>query len=62
MTDVIHADKEAAKKACERYSRATERLRERLGVWEENEDSCTVTYVYTKCRDESGKIVDYCHY
>ena len=57
----LHDDKESAKEACEEYSKAIRDMQERFRVWEENELSCTFTFVYAKYVDETGKIVNYCH-
>ena len=59
--DIIHKDKDSAKIACEQYVTAMLDLQSKLGVWEENDDSCSATRVYTQYRDEIGKITNYCH-
>ena len=61
MIDIIYDDKAGAKAACEEYVKAMHDLQEKLGVWEENEDSCSATWAYARYRDESGKVVNYCH-
>jgi hypothetical protein len=61
MSHLIYEDKARAKAACEEYVRTIHSLQEKLGVWEENEDSCSATWTYARYRDESGKVVDYCH-
>lgn len=61
MDDIIHNDKSAAKSACEQYVAAMHDLQSKLGVWEENDDSCSATWAYARYRDESGKVVNYCH-
>jgi predicted translin family RNA/ssDNA-binding protein len=63
MTTVaqLHQSREEAKKACQEYVEALLELQERLGVWEENEDSCSATYVYAEYL-ENGKKEKYCHF
>jgi len=61
MNDIIYNNIASAKAACEQYVQAIGDLQESLGVWEENEDSCTSTWVYARYLDESGKVVNYCH-
>ena len=61
MSEIIYDDKASAKAACEGYLKVTNELQQKLGVWEENEDSCTLTFVYARYRNESGKVVNYCH-
>lgn len=61
MDNIIYNDKESAKAACEKYVKSMHDLQEKLGVWEENDDSCSETRAYARYRDESGKVVDYCH-
>jgi len=61
MNDTIHENAQAAKTACEEYNKAICELQAKLGVWEENEDSCTSTSLYTKYRDSMGYVVEYCH-
>lgn len=59
MNEIIHDDRASAKVACEQYVKAMQDLQSSLGVWEENADSCSETYVYARYRDESGKVVNY---
>lgn len=59
MPDLIHSSKEEAKRACEEYVKEIQSLQERFGTWEENDDSCVMTFVYTRYRDESGEIKKY---
>ena len=61
MNDIIYDNRASAKAACEEYVKAMHDLQEKLGVWEENDDSCSETRAYAQCRDESGKVVNYCH-
>ena len=61
MKEIIYEDKEQAKSACAKYLEAMFELQTRFGVWEDNEDSCTTTYTYARYRDESGKVMNYCH-
>lgn len=60
--DIIYDDKASAKAACEQYVNALHNIQEKLGVWEENEDSCVATHTYTRYRDESGKVVKYYYF
>ena len=46
----------AAQEVCEHYIALIADFQQRLGVWEENEDSCATTYVYAKFYDENGEI------
>lgn len=54
FTMIIHENKEAARKACEEYAREVAKLNERLGVWEENEDSCCAIYIQARYREPDG--------
>jgi len=47
----IHPNLESAVEACKIYMTKTEKLREELGVWEENEDSCCAIYICAKYLD-----------
>jgi hypothetical protein len=59
--NIIYDNKASAKAACEQYEKALHDLQEKLGVWEENEDSYVSTHIYTQYRNESGKVVEYCY-
>ena len=61
MSDIVYNNKALAKEACEQYVAAMCDLREKLGVWEENEDSCASIYIYAKHLSDNGKVVKYCH-
>jgi hypothetical protein len=52
---MVHPNKEAAIAACHEYNVEAEKLRQRLGVYEECEDSCCTTYIKTRYVDEHGK-------
>ena len=60
MSEIIYENITAAKSACEQYIKAIYELQSTLGVWEENEDSCSTTYSYAKYRDEIGNVKKYC--
>lgn len=60
MNDIIHENAQAAKTACEEYIKAIYDLQAKLGVWEENEDSCSATHTYARYYDETGKVKNYC--
>jgi hypothetical protein len=60
--NIIYDNMASAKAACKQYAKALHDLQEKLGVWEENEDSCVSTHIYTQYRDESGKVVEYCYF
>jgi hypothetical protein len=61
MEEIIYNSKELAKSACIQYVEAMRDLRTKFGVREENDDSCTETYIYAKYRNEKGEIADYCY-
>jgi hypothetical protein len=61
MSYPIYKTIEAAKAACQEYVDAIHALQDKLGVWEENEDSCSATYTYAHYRDECGNVKKYCH-
>lgn len=61
MNEIIYENKQAAETACEEYIKAIYDLQDKLGLREENENSCTSTYLYAKYRDYKGNIVEYCH-
>ena len=59
MNDTIHENAQAAKNACEQYIKAMHDLQAKLGVWEENEDSCCAVITYARYYDETGKVKFY---
>ncbi len=61
MNDIIYESAQAAKTACEEYIKAVYELQDKFGLREENEDSCTSTYLYAKYYDCRGNIVEYCY-
>lgn len=61
MSDIIHKDKKAAKLACEEFEKEISRLTEKLGVWEENDDSCSDSRIYARYYSENGEVEFYCH-
>ena len=61
MSDIIHENIEAARAACTEYVKAIYELQAKLGVWEENEDSCSATYTYARYYDERGNVRKVCN-
>jgi hypothetical protein len=60
VSEIIHDNITLAKSACEQYIKAIYELQSTLGVWEENEDSCSATFTYAEYRDEMGNLKKYC--
>lgn len=59
---MIYNSKEEAKAAVAKYIDEARNLRERLGVWEEGEDSCCDTAAKANYKDENGRIREYVYY
>jgi hypothetical protein len=51
---IIHKDIETARIRCEDYARELRELQERIGVYEEHEDSCTSVYIMADYYDQDG--------
>ena len=49
-----------AQKSCECYITLMSDFKKQLGVWEENDDSCSITYVCAKFYNENGKVETFC--
>jgi hypothetical protein len=62
MKEIIHRNREMAKIACEQYIKELMDIQSKFGVWEENEDSCSNAYTYTKFYTESGDVKIHCHF
>lgn len=56
MSDHIHPNLAAARAACQQYSDAVRELQDTLNVWEEQEDSCTTTYIQAHYYDTDGAV------
>jgi hypothetical protein len=59
---IIYENLEQAKAAVREYTEALTLLQARLGVWEENEDSCSQTWAYVRYRNENGEVMKYCYW
>jgi hypothetical protein len=57
----IHESKSEAMIACAKYATDLAESQEKYGVWEENEDSCTQTFIYAKYLDKDGLVKTHCH-
>jgi len=52
---MIHKNKEDAQAAIKEYNEALVALQEKLGIWEECEDSCVDTHTYAEFHTEDGE-------
>jgi hypothetical protein len=55
--DLIHPNRAAAIAACHEFNARLDALMAELGVWVENEDSCSPSWTYAKYYAEDGKTV-----
>lgn len=60
MSEKIHENMKEAQKSCECYITLMSDFKKQLGVWEENDDSCSITYVCAKFYNENGKVETFC--
>ena len=58
MENKVHENKNLAKAACDQYIKEIYELQDKFGVWEENDDSCSETFIYARYYNESGEVVE----
>jgi hypothetical protein len=62
MNEIIYNTRDEAAAACKAYIDAMRDLQERLGIFEDCDDSCVQNYVNAKYRHEDGTILTYTYW